>query len=264
MEHGSLFGGKVPTPMYHSFLASDKRVTPDLFIAHFHNVEDWAADVKIFNVHVNYSNYIPTYGKLTSKSPRMVDHRDSNDCISSYTRKAKALDISIAKVPKPSTGPFLQAIHSLHDGHITPLIGGAFGKCSSTIDKLLQDCALQAAASDAGLFLSPDTDTSSITSARNLLLHDFRQVVGCTVLRASVDCKLQRLPFILSTIKEAKEVVHCTKKVNTTGLSFDFHRWFQNVGDSGVYDTFYRFLNQGHFSRGFSLRGGHPDSLNLL
>ena len=264
VEHGSLFGGKVPTPMYHAFLSKDKCITPDIFIPHFHNIQDWAADVKIFNVHGDYSNYVPTYGELTSKTPRMVDHRGPNDCTSSYNRKAVALDIDIAKIPKSSTGPFLKALHSLHGGHITPLVGGAFGECSSAIDTLLKDCALQVAASEAGLLLSPDIDTSSLSSTRNLLLHEFRQVVGCTVLRANVDCKLQRLAFIRSTIKDAKAVIHRTKKVNTIGSSFDFHRWFQNVGDGGVYDTFYRFVNQGHFSRGFSLHSGSPDSINLI
>ena len=194
----------------------------------------------------------------------MVDHRGPNDVRSSYTRKATTLDFDIARVTKPSVGPFLSAIHSLHGGHVTPLIGGAFGECSTTIDNLLKDCALQAAANEAGLQLTPDTDTTSILSSRNLLLHDFRQVIGCTVLRANVDCKLQRLPFIRATPTEAKSIIHHTKKVNTSGFSFDFNRWFQNVGDDGVYDMFYRYLNQGPFSRGFSLRNGVLDSPNLL
>ena len=37
-------------------------------------------------------------------------HRGPNDVRSSYNRKAGALDIDIAKVPKPSTGLFLSAL----------------------------------------------------------------------------------------------------------------------------------------------------------
>ena len=170
----------------------------------------------------------------------------------------------MANTPPGTVGPFQQALSSLHDGHITPLIGGAFGECSSTIDDLVKDCALHAAASDAGLLLTPETDTSSIFAARNLLVHDFRQVLGCTVLRANIDCKLQRLPFIRSTATEASTLIHHTNKVNTSGLPIDFNHWFQNIGDDGVYDTFYRYLNQGQFSRDFSLRGGILDLLNLL
>ena len=131
------------------------------------------------------------------------------------------------------------------------------------IDTLVQDCALQAAATEAGIQLTPDTDTSSIFSARNLLLHDFCQVLGCTFLCANVDCKLQRLPFIHSTRTEASHLVHRTNKVNSTDQCFDFNRWFRNVGDGGVYDTFYRFLNQGPFSQGLSLGLGHTDLLPL-
>ena len=97
----------------------------------------------------------------------------------------------------------LYSVQSLHGGHVTPLIGGAFGECSTTIDDLLKDCALQAAAHEAGLQL-----TTSILSARNLLLHDFRQ---CTILRANVDCKLQRIPFIRGTPNEASSIVHCVE-----------------------------------------------------
>ena len=176
----------------------NNRVTPDLFIPHFKNVSDWAADIKIFNVHGNYKNYVNSYSKLSSKTPRMVDHKGPNDVRSAYARKAIDLDVKISKLPKTTPGPFLQAIKSLHGSHITPLVAGAFGECSSSIDTLVQNCALQAAANDAGISLIPDTNTSSIFSARNLLLHDFRQVLGCTVLRANVDCKLQRLPFIRS------------------------------------------------------------------
>ena len=263
VEHGSLFNGKVPTHFYHSFLSTNKRLTPDLFIPHFHNVSDWAGEVKIFNIHSNYKNYINTYTKLTSKTPRMVDHRGPNDVFSAYIRKASTYDVNIAKLPEKTPGPFLQSLHSLHGGHVTPLIGGCFGECSSTIDSLVKECALHAAASDAGLQLTPDTDTSSIFSARNLLLHDFRQVLGCTVLRANIDCKFQRLPFIRSTQSEASNLVHRTNKVNVTTQMFDFNRWFQNVGDGSVYDTFYRFLNQGPFSGGVSLGLGHQDSLPL-
>ena len=79
VEHGSLFNGKVPTASYHSFLAMNNRVTPDLFIPHFKDVSDWAADIKIFNVHGNYKNYVNSYSKLSSKTPRMVDHKGPND-----------------------------------------------------------------------------------------------------------------------------------------------------------------------------------------
>ena len=261
VEHGSLFNGKVPPNFYHAFLSKDHRVTPDLFIPHYKNVKDWAAEIKVFNIHGDYSNYVSKYGKLTSKTPRMVDHRGPNDVKSSYQRKAVALDVNIAHVPKPQPGPFLKAIQSLHDGHVTPLIGGAFGECSNSIDALVKDCALHAAASDAGILLSPDDDTSSLLSARNILLHDFRQVLGCTILRANVDCKLQRLPFIRATEVEAKKIVHNTKKINTSGFSFDFNRWFQNVGDDGVYDSFYRFLNHGQRALGNTLAPGRLDSL---
>ena len=104
-------------------------------------------------------------------------------------------------------------------------------------------------------------DTSSLLSARNILLHDFRQVLGCTVLRANVDCKLQRLPFIRATAVEAKKIVHNTKKINTSGISFDFNRWFQNVGDDGVYDSFYRFLNHGQRALRNTLAPDRLDSL---
>ena len=76
--------------------------------------------------------------------------------------------------------------------------------------------------------------------------------------------KLQRLPFIRSTATEASTVVHRTNKVNTSGLPFDFNRWFQNVRDNGVYDTFYRLLNQSHFTKGLSLGFDSKDSLTPL
>ena len=41
-----------------------------------------------------------------------------------------------------------------------PLLGrGAFGECSKSTDKLFKTCALQAEASDAGIELTPETDT---------------------------------------------------------------------------------------------------------
>ena len=264
VEDGSLFNGKVPTPHYHSFLSKNLRITPDLYIPHFKQACDWAAEVKIFNIHGNYKNYVNTYSKLSSKTPRMVDHKGPKDVYSDYNRKTTALDVEIAKIPKTTVGPFRQALHSLHEGNITPLIGGAFGECSSSIDKLLQDCALQSAAHEAGLLLTPETDTSSLSATCNLLLHDFRQVIGCTVLKANIDCKLQRLPFIRSTPTAASTLVQRTNKTSTANLTFDFNKWFQNVGDNGVYDTFYRYLNQAHIPRGLSLGFGFKDSLTPL
>ena len=174
----------------------------------------------------------------------MVDHHGPNTVRSSYQRVTTKLDKDIANhTSTTSKGPFTTALHSFYDGHITPLVGGAFGECSSSLDDLLKHCSLQAAANNAGLQLTPHTDISPILSARNLLLHDFRQVLGCTILRANVDCKLKRLPFIRSTPTAAKTVALSNKKINTNPFSFDFNNWFRHTGDDGAYDTFYRFLN---------------------
>ena len=121
---------------------------------------------------------------------------------------------------------------------ISPIIGGAFGECSKSTDTLLQYCAINAVASNAGIQLTPETDTSSLYSARNLLLHDFPLVVGCSVLRANIDLKFKRLPYIQSTIQNANQTVSFNKKSTKQFFSSDSHRWFQNIGDNGVYDTF--------------------------
>ena len=244
VEPGSLFNGKVPQSLYQQFLAKNLRVTPDILIPHYNESKDWACDVKIYNVHSDFSNYKSQYTSLTSKTPRMVDHSGPNKVRSSYLRVTKKLDTTLAQhTSSDISGPFTTALHSLYDGHITPLIGGAFGECSKSLDDLLKHCSLQAAANNAGLQLTPSLDPSPILSARNLLLHDFRQVIGCTVLRANLDCKLKRLPFIRNTKPEAKSVAISHTKPNTDPFTFDFHNWFRNTDDSGAYATFYRYLN---------------------
>ena len=245
VEPGSMFNGKIPSAIYQQFLAKNLRVTPDILIPHFNNSKDWACDVKIHNVYSDFSNYISSYSSHSSKSPRMVDHSGPDKVRSSYLRVTTKLDKEIANHPPTATtpGPFTTALHSLHDGHITPIIGGAFGECSKTLDNLLKHISLQAAANNAGLQLTPHCDISPILSARNILLHDFRQVIGCTVIKANIDCKLKRLPFIRSTATDAKAIASLHTKQNTNPFSFDFNSWFRNTGDNGTYDTFYRYLN---------------------
>ena len=93
-------------------------------------------------------------------------------------------------------GPFTKVLTSFHNKGVTLLIGGAFGLCKKR-DKLLQDSSLHAAASDAGLLITPDTDLSSLYSARNILLHEFRTTVGCSVLRANIRQKLTRIHYFI-------------------------------------------------------------------
>ena len=93
------------------------------------------------------------------------------------------------------------------------------------------------------MLLSPDNE-STLYSARNLLLHDFRVVLGCSILKANVDLKFKRIPFVKPTISEAKTAVLVNKKSNANYFQPDFNQWFRNVGDNGVYDLFYRYLNQ--------------------
>ena len=58
------------------------------------------------------------------------------------------------------------------------------------------------------------------------------------------DLKLKRIPFIKPTIRDAKTTVLTSKKSNTNYFQPDFHGWFRNVGDGGVYDLYYRYINQ--------------------
>ena len=174
----------------------------------------------------------------------MVDEKGPKTVISDYTRVARELDTELANTPPTETGPFLSALHSLHSGHITPMIGGAFGECSKTADSFIKKCALRAAASEAGIQLTPDTDISQLFTARNLLYHDFRLVIGCSILKSNIDLKFKRIPFIRSNIQSAKTAVLVNKKSNTNYFQPDFHHWFRNTGDSGVYDLFYRYINQ--------------------
>ena len=165
--------------------------------------------------------------------------------LSDYTTAATKLDKELANTSDHDRGPFLSALHTLHGGHVTPIVGGAFGECSKSTDSLLKICALRAAASEAGIQLTPDADTSALRTARNILLHDFRLVVGCSLLRANVDLKFKRLPFVRPTIPSAQNAVLVNKKINKP-FQPDFHPWFRNVGDDGVYDSYYRYVNQWH------------------
>ena len=174
----------------------------------------------------------------------MVDKKGPATVRSSYDRVATKLDSSICHSPPDTVGPFRSALQNLHGGHITPLVSGAFGECSSDVTDLLKHCALRAAATSAGIQLTPDTDVKSLYSSRNLLFHDFQMVLGCCILRANVDLKFKRLPFIRSSVSQAKDAVLFTTKKHSPFFEPDFHSWFRNVGDGGVYDLYYRYINQ--------------------
>ena len=169
-----------------------------------------------------------------------MDAQGPNTVVAAYTTVATKLDTELANTSDHDRGPFLSALHTLHSGHITPIIGGAFGECSKSADTLLNTCALKAAASEAGIELTPATDDSQLLTACNILLHDFRLVVGCSILRANIDLKFKRLPFIRLSIPSAKSAVLINKKPHTH-FQPDFHHWFRNIGDNGVYDSFYRY-----------------------
>ena len=205
--------------------------------------------MKIYGIHKDFANYLPSSKKPSTDHPRMVDDHGPKTVISDYTTSATKLDKELANTSDHDRGPFLSALHNLHGGHVTPIVGGAFGECSQSTDILLKNCALRAAASEAGLELTPETDTSELLTARNILLHDFRLVVGCSILRANVDLKFKRLPFVRPNVPSAKNAVLVNKKINRP-FRPDFHSWFQNIGDDGVYDTYYRYVNP--YSSGYA------------
>ena len=258
MEHGALFNGKVPSTVLNGFLRKGYSVTPDLYIPQYNDSSDKAFEMKIYGIHKEYKNYLPSSKKISPTYPRMVDDLGPKTVVSDYTTVATKLDKELANTSDHDRGPFLSALHTLHGGHVTPIVGGAFGECSKSADTLLKTCALKAAASEAGVELTPAPDNKQLLTARNILLHDFRLVVGCSILRANIDLKFKRLPFIRPSIPSAKNAVLINKKPHTH-FQPDFHPWFRKIGDNGVYDSFYRYVNQRHHFGDHSPKDDIPD-----
>ena len=145
-------------------------------------------------------------------------------------------------LPPDTPGPFSTVLSSYYNNGITPIVGGAFGECSEHVDPLLQHCALHAAATKAGLILTPDTDTTCLLSTRNILLHEFRMTIGASILRANIRTKLTRVPFICPSPQYALVTAAQYHSKRHNAFHQDTHSWFTNTGDTwGVYDTYYKY-----------------------
>ena len=239
VECRSMFNGKIDSAIYYQYsLHNTDPIIPDLLVPNYEHSLDLLGEVKIYGIHRNNKNY-------PINNTRMVD-RASSQVIKSYQRKTKQLDdLYYPNNPSNTPGPFSNTLSSFHNGGVTPFVAGAFAECNKQIDDLLKHCSLHAAATREGILLTPDTDLTHLYSTRNILLHEFRTTVGCSVLRANTNHKLQRLHYIRPSPNAATSTAAIQRSNNRLPrpLFNDPHSWFSNTGDDGVYDEYYRYRN---------------------
>ena len=104
-----------------------------------------------------------------------------------------------------------------------------------------------AAATKEGISMTPiDQDkreTKALLTATNILLHEFRSVVGCSTLKANINHKLDRLHYIRTTPQLAQATAAQQKKYKNANFRSDHHSWFNSIHDSGTYDAYFRYRN---------------------
>ncbi len=106
--------------------------------------------------------------------------------------------------------PFTTAIqHTFATGNAIPLVLGAVGELNLEGHRLVELAARHAAAHADNSDITPESVTSVKGSPYNLLLNQFRRVIGCMAMRVAMEEKLRRLPLIRQSRVEANRAADC-------------------------------------------------------
>ena len=160
----------------------------------------------------------------------------------SYLNRAKQLDVKFA--PNNDLKLFTTAITSqFYSGGVVPLVFGTYAEANKETHELIKFCAQTAAAHEHNARLSPEDLDSLRGSPFQLLLNQFRKVVGVLCIRNVVEEKLQRIMYIRPTKEGAKAAANTSNRRNNTRTRHG-QSWYINFRSNKTFDAFYAFSSK--------------------